>query len=113
MHEKSGYLSEMSCLLTGLGTGLALGVLLAPRSRKENRRLIRHKTQAGKDLLKSTVHQGQDYIKERGTEVLDQANELVDRGKSAIKEQKDQLTGAVEAGIQAYREAVDAAKSAG
>ena len=112
MHEKSGYLSEVSFFLTGLGTGLALGMLVAPRSGKENRLLIRHKAQEGKDLLKSSVDQGQDYIKRQGAAALDQANELIDRGKNAIKEQKDQLTGAVEAGIEAYREAVGAAKTA-
>lgn len=113
MHEQSGYVSEVSCFLIGLGTGLACGMLFAPRSGKENRRLIRQKAHEGKDLLKSSLDQGQDYIKRQGAAVLDQANELIDLSKNAIKDQKDQLTGAVEAGIKAYRAAVGAAKTAG
>lgn len=45
-------------------------------------------------------------IKRRTGELRESAADLIDRGKSAVSRQKDQLSAAVEAGKQAYREAV-------
>ena len=93
--------------LTGLGTGLAFGIFFAPQSGEESRRMIQKKAQSGKDLVKATVDQGQEYIKRQGNELLDRANELIDQGKNAVMQQKDQLSAAVEAGKQAYRSSVE------
>ena len=83
--------------------GLSLGILFAPQSGAENRRFIRSKAQDGSDLLKSSIDQGQEYIQRQGKELLDEANELLDRGKKAVKQKRDQLSAAIEAGKAAYR----------
>jgi gas vesicle protein len=101
---------KVACLVAGLGTGVALGVLFAPRSGKESRRVIREKAQEGRDQMNRTVDKGQDYVKRKGTELLDQANELVDRGVRTVAQQKDRIDGAIQAGVEAYRSTVDAAK---
>ena len=73
----------------------AIGILFAPKSGQETRNLIRDK--AG---------EGQDYLKRRAEELRESAGEVIDRGRSAIERQRDRWTSAVEAGKQAYREAV-------
>ncbi len=79
----------------GLGVGLAIGVLFAPRSGEETREYIRSKTAEGKD-----------YLKKRAEDLRESASEAVERGKSALSRQRENLAAAVEAGRQAYREAV-------
>ncbi|MCC6390660.1 MAG: YtxH domain-containing protein [Bryobacterales bacterium] len=86
---------RLSYFFLGLGIGVAVGILFAPKSGEETRELIRSKAGDGRDV-----------IKRRTGELRESAADLVDRGKSAVSRQKDQLAAAVEAGKQAYREAV-------
>jgi gas vesicle protein len=86
--------SKFSYFAFGLGLGLAIGVLFAPKSGEETREFIRAKTGEGKE-----------YLKRRSEELRDQASDLVDRGKTEVGRQRDNLAAAVEAGKQAYREA--------
>lgn len=79
----------------GFGVGLAIGVLFAPKSGEETRQFIRTK-----------AAEGTDYLKRRAEEVKESASEAIERGKSAIVRQKEHLSAAIEAGRQAYREAV-------
>ena len=93
------------CFLTGMGVGMALAVLLAPRSSSATRTLIHQKADEAKDFLTAKAEEGKSYLKNSGTELFQQASELVDRGKQAVQEQKDRLASAVEAGREAYRSA--------
>ena len=86
----------LSSFLLGLGVGVAIGMLFAPKSGQETREVIKNK--AG---------EGTDYLKQRGVEFKQSAAEWVDKGKDALGRQKDNLSDAVEAGKQAYREAVN------
>jgi len=85
----------ISAFLLGLGVGVGIGMLFAPKSGEETRELIKNKAE-----------EGTDYIKQRGTEFKQSAAEWVDRGKESLNRQKDSLTDAMEAGKQAYRDAV-------
>jgi gas vesicle protein len=87
--------SKFSYFFLGLGIGVAVGVLFAPKSGQETR-----------DFLRVKADEGKDYLKKRSDALYDSAGEVVEKGKSAITRQKDQLAAAVEAGKQAYREAV-------
>ncbi len=87
--------SGLSSFLLGLGVGVAIGILFAPKSGQETREIIKNKT-----------GEGADYLKQRGAELKQTAAEWVDKGKEALGRQKDSITDAVEAGRQAYREAV-------
>ena len=86
---------KLSYFFLGMGIGVAVGILFAPKSGEETRR-----------YLKTKADESKDYLKQRSDELIDSAGEVVERGKSAISRQKDQITAAVEAGKQAYREAV-------
>jgi len=89
--DKSG----LSSFLLGLGVGVGIGMLFAPKSGQETR-----------DLIKNKAGEGSDYLKQRSTEFKQNATEWVDRGKEAINRQRDNLSDAMEAGRQAYRDVV-------
>jgi gas vesicle protein len=96
----------ISYFIVGLGVGVAVGMLMAPRSGEETRQLLRSKADEGTDYLLNKTDETKEYVRRRGTELRESASELVDRSKEAIARQKDQLAMAVEAGKQAYRESV-------
>jgi hypothetical protein len=54
----------------------------------------------------SKADEGKEYLKRRTSELQDQATDAIERGKSTVTRQRDNLVAAVEAGKQAYREAV-------
>lgn len=85
----------LSSFLLGLGVGVAIGMLFAPKSGSETRELIKNK--AG---------EGGEYIKQRSADLKETATGWVDKGKDALNRQKDTLNDAMEAGKQAYRDAV-------
>jgi len=87
--------NKFSYFFLGLGLGVAAGLLFAPKSGPETR-----------DLLRSKADEGKEYLKRRSSEVRDQASDVLERGKSNVSRQRDNLVAAVEAGKQAYREAV-------
>lgn len=80
--------------LAGLGIGAAVGVLYAPKSGRETR-----------ESIMRGVDEGRDMVRERARQYREQAADLVERGKEAIGQQKEQFRSAFEAGKQAYREA--------
>ena len=88
--------NKLSYFFLGLGLGVAVGVLFAPKSGAETR-----------SLLKSKAEEGADYVKRRGTEFRDTAADALDKGKQAVSRHKDNLAAAVEAGKSAYRDALN------
>jgi gas vesicle protein len=87
--------NKLSYFFLGLGLGVAVGLLFAPKSGPETR-----------DLLRSKADEGKEYLKKRTYEVRDQATDAIERGKSTVLRQRENLAAAVEAGKQAYRDAV-------
>lgn len=87
--------NKLSYFCLGLGLGVAVGVLFAPKSGAETRQLLR-----------SRAEEGADYVKRRGVELRETAADALDRGKQAVSRHRDNLSAAVDAGKQAYREAV-------
>jgi len=86
---------KLSYFFLGLGVGIAAGVLFAPKSGEETREILRTKASESADLLKR-----------RSEELRETASEYVDKGRTVLTRQKEQLANAVEAGKQAYRETV-------
>lgn len=85
--------SKFSYFAFGLGVGLAIGVLFAPKSGEETR-----------EFLRSKADEGKDFLKRRSDELREQATDFVERGKTAVHRQRENLAAAVEAGKQAYRD---------
>ena len=83
--------------LLGLGIGTALGVLFAPKAGPETR-----------EFLLTKADDSKEFLRRKSVELKDKSTDMVDRGKTAITKQKDNLAAAVEAGKQAYREATTA-----
>ncbi len=79
----------------GLGLGVAVGLLFAPKSGADTR-----------DLLASKAGEGTDYLRRTGEQLRDSAGDVIEKGKSAVARQRDQFSSAVEAGKQAYRDAI-------
>ena len=86
--------SKLSYFFLGLGLGVAVGVLFAPKAGAETRQLLRSKAE-----------EGADFVKRRSQDLRETAQDAVDRGKQSLQKHKENLTAAVEAGKQAYREA--------
>lgn len=80
-------------LLAGMAIGSALGMLFAPRTGAEIRRNLRESTERGRHALS-----------QRGQQLSQSARDAVNKGKDFVQRQREHLSGAVEAGKQAYRE---------
>ena len=85
----------LSSFLLGLGVGVGIGMLFAPKSGQETR-----------ELLKNKAGEGTEFLKQRGADVKQSAAEWVEKGKDALGRQKNTLADAVDAGKQAYHDAV-------
>lgn len=90
--DKNGF----SSFLLGLGVGIGIGMLFAPKSGADTRQLIKDKT-----------GEGTDFLKQRSAEIRDSASDLLAKSKEALNRQKDTIADAMEAGKQAYRDAVN------
>lgn len=77
-------------LSVGLGAGVCMGILVAPKSGRETREVIR-----------GSASEGEEYLEHRGAELRDILKDLI----KAVSRQRDNLTAAIEAGKEAYRKA--------
>jgi gas vesicle protein len=87
--------NKISYFCLGLGLGVAVGMIFAPKSGPETR-----------EFLLNKAGEGKDYLKRRSEDLKESAGDLVDKGRDAVGRQKDTLNAAVQAGKQAYRDAV-------
>ena len=109
MEEKNGF----GYFLLGLGIGVAAGILFAPRPGEETRQLLADKAGEGADYLRNRAQDGSEYVKQRSDDLKQSAADLYEKGRSTVIRQKETLNAAVEAGKQAYRDAVGDVKAAG
>ena len=108
MEERSGF----GYFLLGLGIGVAAGVLWAPRTGEETRQIIADKAGEGADYLKGRAQESSEYVRQRSDDLKQSAADLYEKSRTTVARQKDTLSAAVEAGKQAYRDAVGDVKSA-
>lgn len=88
--------NEFTYLGIGAALGVAAAILLAPKSGPETRKLLRSKAE-----------EGTDYLASRASDARDTASQAINRGKKVIKQNAENLSAAVDAGVQTYREAVE------
>src|SRR5437879_611797 len=87
--------NRISYFFLGLGLGVAAGLLFAPKSGAETR-----------DLILTKADESKDYLRRRGEQLRDSANDVLEKGRSVVTKQRDQISSAIEAGKQAYRDAI-------
>ena len=87
--------SKLGYFFLGLGVGVAVGLLFAPSSGEQTRKLIRDR-----------AADSGDYLKRQSTDIKTSAADLLDKGKDKLSKHRESLVSAVEAGKQAYRESV-------
>jgi gas vesicle protein len=87
--------NKFAYFFLGIGLGVAVGMLFAPQSGTETR-----------DLLLSKADEGKQFIRKRGEDLRDSASDMVERGRTVVAQKRDDLSSAVDAGKQAYREAI-------
>jgi gas vesicle protein len=84
--EDSGI--SLAWFLVGAAVGATVALLYAPQSGKETRRLISKKTEQGREAIadsgKDVLDRGRELY-ERGREFADEAAELFERGKKAVR----------------------------
>jgi gas vesicle protein len=93
MGEEASTSEKALYLLFGAIMGAAAALLLAPRSGEETRKLIA-----------SRARESADAISNRTKDVAGKTSDYVDRGKEVLQHQRDQISAAIEAGKQAYKE---------
>ena len=85
--------SKLGYFFLGLGVGVAVGLLFAPSSGEETRKLIRDR-----------AADSGDYLKRQSSDIKSSATDLLDKSKDKLSKHRENLVSAVEAGKQAYRE---------
>ena len=99
MSSETGTGEKALFFIIGAFVGAATALLLAPRSGEETRK-----------YLTAKAREGTDYIAKQGRDLADKASGYVEKSKEYLDHQRDQISTAVEAGKQAYREEKGKAK---
>jgi gas vesicle protein len=82
---------KFTSFITGLGVGAAVAMLFAPRSGEETR-----------EVLYEKARDGRRYVKDRLRDLRNVANDVTDRGREVINDQKDAVTAAVQVAKNTY-----------
>jgi gas vesicle protein len=93
-HMQNGSAERLMALIGGLGAGIGLGLLLAPKSGRELRA-----------DLDRTACDGIAKIKHGAEELKTSAAGVIEKAKSAAQAQKEGVGQAIAAGKRAYLEA--------
>lgn len=93
MSEQDSSVSKLAYFLVGGGIGAIIALLFAPRTGRETRDLIAQKATESKDRLSNASR-----------DVSGKVTTYIERGKELVNTQKEQISAAIEAGKQAYRE---------
>ncbi|HEV2352045.1 MAG TPA: YtxH domain-containing protein [Terriglobia bacterium] len=105
MSDNNNGATNLLFFLAGASIGAVVALLYAPQSGKETREYIAERAE-----------ESRDYLKERGKEIREQAEDYVEkskdlvaaqveRGKDLVAKQKEQLSAALEAVKDGYKEA--------
>jgi gas vesicle protein len=101
MHEDhgSGATGVILSFMVGALTGAVLAILFAPRSGRETRELLGEKLREGAEQGRDL----RDRVVAKGRRLVEDAEEFVDRQRDAVKDGRERLAAAIEAGRDAYR----------
>src|SRR5207245_10984417 len=100
MGENGG--SKVSYLIVGLGLGVLVGILFAPKSGEETR-----------DFLAEKADEGSKYAQRKARELKERAEDLVEKSKEVAARQKESITAAVESGRATCRKGENGGEEGG
>ncbi|MEJ2010113.1 MAG: YtxH domain-containing protein [Acidobacteriota bacterium] len=85
--------SKVAFFLVGAGIGAIVALLFAPKTGKEAR-----------EFIVQRAGESRERVNEKSKEYRQRAEGYVDKARDTVTKQKEQLSAALEAGKQAYRE---------
>jgi gas vesicle protein len=88
--EKQDSSTFIAGLAIGIGAGIVVGMLLAPKSGRETR-----------DAIRKSATDSEEYFEQRGAEFRESLKSFI----KSVSRQRDNLTAAIESGKEAYRQA--------
>jgi gas vesicle protein len=91
MTEKTA--SNISYLALGLGIGWLVGILFAPKSGEETR-----------EYLSQKVNERSEYAQKKVRDLRVRAEDLVERGKEVVSQEKEKIAAAVDVGRETYQQ---------
>jgi gas vesicle protein len=103
--NRGGGSDKLVYFLIGVGIGAVTALLFAPKAGSELRSELADATRKGIDYAHDTGREIGDRASDLTARGRETVSDLTDRGKELINRQKAQLTAAIEAGKQGYREA--------
>jgi gas vesicle protein len=89
--------------MVGALSGAALAILFAPRSGRETREYLGDRIREGAERSKEL----RGRVVARGREVVEQAEGFIDKQRTNVKESRDRLAAAIDAGREVYRSEKD------
>ncbi len=84
--------SKVRYFLVGLGVGSLIGILFAPKSGEETR-----------EYLSQKVNEGNEYAQKKVRELRVRAEDLVERGKEVVSQEKGKIAAAIHEGRETYQ----------
>jgi len=73
--QEGQFANDIAWFVAGAVVGLAAALLLAPKSGKETRRYISHKT-----------HQGREAVTDAGKDIYERSKEVLDKGRQLVED---------------------------
>ena len=83
----------MKAFLTGLGAGVALGILFAPRSGEETRGQLRERADEWSDMAREQIDRAQQYAGDLQESARDLGRRVSDAAQSASSQVRDAAEG--------------------
>jgi len=81
-----------------VGPGGAWRVVFTTQAQKDARKIAR-------SGLRDKAEEGRDFVVTRGRQAKEQATQWAEKGRETLGKHKESLSTAIDAGVQAYREA--------
>ena len=88
--------------LVGGFVGASVALLFSPKSGEQTREFLEDKYKEGTDRLSETARQGKERVSERSLAMAGRLTENINKGKEILKQQKEQVSAAIDAGKDAY-----------
>lgn len=83
---------KVAYLFAGVGTGVLVGILVAPKSGEEFR-----------SYLATKADEGKEFSQRKTRELRQRAEDFIERGKQAAAREQESISAAIDAGRRAYQ----------